>query len=279
MASSALPGHHANATYALHEPVFDQLPSNHPKSHRRREVQKFRTAEGPQERPRWNASTKDEAHPFPDRPMMHASNRYDGVEVVETHFPESIKGTVGLRFGWHDRKPEVWTLNASKALGTSRYSYHCASLETTPAHLSYLAQKVVEDNTPEKKALERQWCASTALEGRSGNRFLAAPPEESYVEKNKAKEGILDELHYTSPIRRVSQQNRELRVTKRLQRAASAEDPLMLYTRADAPPVFTMSNIDAWWGLNPVAVAEAQTVMKETITANPFSTYKGSRTN
>ncbi|CCW60692.1 unnamed protein product [Phytomonas sp. EM1] len=138
------------------------------------------------EKPRWNPTMKDEAHPFPERPCMNTNTRYNGVEVVSTHFPETIKGTAYFRLP-NSSKPQVWETNRMKARSLNRYTYQCPALQDREPPMSYLAMVVIDDNSVEKRTKEQHWCASTALEGNHANWHVRPKPEPDYLRRNKKK--------------------------------------------------------------------------------------------
>lgn len=266
--------------YGLHERVFAPLPRNSVRASRHREVERFRSHVLIDRRGRWNSSTQDDLHPFPERlPKMKGC--YNGVDVVETHFPETIKGTSFLRLS-ETAKPEVWRTNVSKALFSNRYNFQCAALAVPESPLSYLAKLIVEDNSEAKKRLQGGWQSSTWVDNRI---HRSAEKSKDYVGLNKAKK-ILDGLTYTTPRQRVKEINEAIRTDKALRRAAAKETPMTLFTQysttcpwtPENPTVYKMSNIDEWWHRDPVAVAEGQTALKESLRKNKYSSFHPART-
>lgn len=259
-------------SYSLEDRVFPPLPPRHPAVQRRREVRRFRSGvNNRDERPQWNPATRDELHPFPDHFPSHSTACYNGVEVVATHFPETIKGTAFLRLP-ESTKPALWHTNARRATESlGKHSYQNAQLADKTPPLSYLAQKVVEDGDPAKKERRQQWCASTVLPDRSYLRGTPVSKEMSFVERNKAVTKNLTQKHYISPVMRVERLNASRRAIKKLQEQAETETLDDFYHRPDAPAVFKMSNIDQWWNLNPVEVSEEFTMKRDNTMKNPFS--------
>ncbi|CCW66498.1 unnamed protein product [Phytomonas sp. Hart1] len=221
------------------------------------------------ERPRWNTSMRDEAHPFPERPHMHVNTRYNGVEVVSTHFPETIKGTAYFRLP-NSSKPRVWETNRMKARSLNRSTFQCPSLQEEDPPMSYLAMVVIDDNSNEKRGKEQHWCASTALERHRESWFVRPKPEPDYVKMN-AKKPFVNTATYISPMRRAEEDEKRVRRDKQQQLEASQFTPLTLYKRSDCPDVFKMSNIDEWCNIDTVKVAKERAALRATLQCNPYN--------
>lgn len=271
--SAAVP--HA-PSYRKDERVFAPLPAQHPSSVRRREVQRFRRGDGTHGRRAWNKSTQDEQHPFPQPALLHTTACYNGVDVIPTHFPETVKGSGFLRVP-AAAQPEVWTRNRTRAAAAStRHTFWCDTLATPEASHSYLAKTIMEDAQPEKKALRDGWCASTTLEGARGNRFTAPEAEDtSHATAHREFNAQLTTTStggYVSPYNRVKQLNAS-RAEERTQRQIAATESVeALYETRAGPAVFKLSNADQWWDMDPVAVTREMTERVEEMKANPFST-------
>lgn len=277
----------AGFSYGLHQRMFDPLPASSVQRRRVEEVRRYRAPVGDHARARWNPSTQDEAHPFPQRACMHTVGHYDGVEVVDTHFPATVKGTTALRISADPlKKSNVWRTNQSRALATDHHTFRMPAASSAlrdeeESRLSYLASVIVEDNTEEKKALRRGWCGSTALTGNWANRHAATAAADcvDYVALNKTKTGLMSAVNesYVTPKQRAETVLGKQSQERALKKAAARVTPLSMHERADAPAVFKISNIDSWWGLDPVEVAAEQTAMKDTLRENPFSDYYASQ--
>ncbi|CCW60693.1 unnamed protein product [Phytomonas sp. EM1] len=72
-------------------------------------------------------------------------------------------------------------------------------------------------------------------------------------------------------MQRADEDIKRVRHIKQQQLVASQFTPLTLYKRADGPDVFKMSNVDEWWNLNPVKVAEDQAALRATLQDNPYN--------
>ncbi|KPA82372.1 putative mitochondrial hypothetical protein [Leptomonas pyrrhocoris] len=262
-------------SYRNDQRVFAPLSAQHPASVRRREVQRFRRGDGTHGRRAWNPSTHDELHPFPQPALLHATTCYNGVDVVETHFPETVKGSAFLRVPG-SAQPRLWTRNRTRAAASTRHTYRCSALEAQEPTHSYLARLIVEDADPEKKMLREGWSASTSLQGSRGNRFIAPEPED---DSHQAAHRELNETlstaavgGYITPYNRVKQLNATLSGQRSLKRTAETESLDALYDTRAGPAVFKMSNADEWWDMDPVAVTRELTERVEEMKANPYST-------
>lgn len=286
----------ATGTYALSERAFEPIKRSDPRSRRHREVRAFARATDPEQKPRWNASVKDEAHPFPQNALMHTNTVFNGVDVVTTHFPESVKGTAHLKNS-RPAQREVWQSNVLNASKSNRYTYHCDALREKEPPLSYLAQKILEEQSDANLRKRQLWNSSAVLEGNRWNRFVRPDKEPDYLEMNKTK-NVLAEDTYVKPKDRVTALTATKRMEKQRQREAALETPLTLYQTQQqqqllessaassrqrqqqqlklqcGPQVFKMSNIDEWWGMDPVEVADQQNMVKRNLNANPHATYK-----
>ncbi|KAG5468339.1 hypothetical protein LSCM1_02319 [Leishmania martiniquensis] len=266
----------ALALHRREDRVFPELPAGHPLSIRRREVQRFRTGADTHNRRVWNPSTKDELHPFPQPALRNTNTCYSGVDVVTTHFPETVKGSAFLKMQ-ETVLPAVWTTNRDRArASTIRHTYRCEALEHQEGPLSYLAAVIRDDNNPEKRRRQERWCASTTLEGFRGNRFIAPAPEDSSnAEAHRERNRTLTESlrgGYVTPYQRVRQLNVSLQTQKKLQQKAAAESLVGFYASQPGPAAFKVSNAHEWWDLDPVAVTRDMTKRAEGMMANPYST-------
>jgi hypothetical protein len=264
------------APYRNDEGVFSPFPAQRVTSVHRREVQRFCRGEGTDGRRAWNPSTRDEQHPFPQPALLHTTACYNGVDVVPTYFPETVKGSGFLRMP-EASKPVVWTRNRTRAAASStRHTYRCDELAESEAARSYLAQIIVEDADPNKKVRRDRWCASTVLEGCRGNRFLCPAAEDSsYQAAHRELNDTLTNTKaggYMTPYNRVRQLNRSLALQKMQKQVAEKELLESLYDTRTGPAVFKLSNADEWWDMDPVAVTRAMTERVEAMKANPYST-------
>ncbi|KAG5468754.1 hypothetical protein CUR178_01589 [Leishmania enriettii] len=264
------------AVHRRQDRVFPELPARHPLSVRRREVQRFRNGDGNHHRRAWNPSTKDELHPFPQPAHSNTTTCYNGVEVVTTHFPETVKGTAFLKMQ-ETVLPAVWTRNRDRArASTVRHTYRCEALEHQEGPLSYLAAVIRDDNNPEKRRRQERWCASTTLEGFRGNRFLAPAAEDtSHAEAHRERTRALTARlrgGYVTPYNRVKQLNASLKAQNELQHQAAGESLVGFYATQAGPAAFKMSNADEWWDLDPVELTRDMTKRAEAMKANPYST-------
>ncbi|KPI85920.1 hypothetical protein ABL78_5004 [Leptomonas seymouri] len=263
-------------SYRREDRVFALLSSQHPSSVRRREVQRFRRGDGTHGRRAWNPSTRDELHPFPQPAMLHTMACYNGVDVVPTHFPETVKGSAFLRVP-ESAQPELWTRNRTRAAASSnRHTYRCSALEAQEPTRSYLAKTFIEDADPGKKLRREGWCASIALEGSRGNRFIAPKPEDN---SHQAAHRELNEMlttaaagGYITPYNRVKKLNATRAEQNTQKRLAETESLDALYDTRAGPGVFKLSNADQWWDMDPVAVTRELTQRVEEMKANPYST-------
>ncbi|KAG5494026.1 hypothetical protein JKF63_01859 [Porcisia hertigi] len=267
---------YALASHRREERVFPELPATHPLSIRRREVQRFRNGDGTHGRRSWNPSTTDELHPFPQRALNNTTTCYNGVDVVSTHFPETVRGTAFLKMQ-ETVQPLVWTRNRDRACAsTKRHTYRCEALERQEAPLSYLSTIIREDNRPEKKRLEVGWCASTTLEGFRGNRHITPAAEDmSHAEAHRKLNNTLTASlsgGYVTPYSRVKQLSVSLKRQRKLKEAAAAESLVDFYASQPGPAAFKLSNADEWWDMDPVAVTRDMQSLADSMRANPFST-------
>ncbi|KAK7196293.1 hypothetical protein NESM_000565400 [Novymonas esmeraldas] len=266
---------------AAHQPedrIFPTLPPGHPVSVRRREVQRFRDGGGTHGRRAWNPSVKDEQHPFPQPALNNTTTCYNGVDVVATHFPETVRGTAYLR-AQGAVQPVVWTKNRTRASASmARHTYRCDALENHEAPLSYLATVIRDGSDPAKRKRQEGWCASTTLEGFRGNRHVAPAAEDtSHAPAHKELTATLTAScngggGYVSPYNHVKEMNASYKAEKELQQQAAAESLVGFYAARPGPPVFKMSNADAWWDMDPVAVTRDMTERADAMKANPYST-------
>lgn len=270
------------ASYQKDDRIFAALSAQHPASVRRREVQRFRRGDGADGRRAWNPSTQDEQHPFPQPALLHTTACYNGVDVVTSHFPETVKGSGFLRSP-EAAQPGVWMHNKAAATATAtRYTYRCPQLETPAATQTYLARLIVEDAAPEKKTLRDGWCASTILSHARRNRHMAAAPEDmSHKPAHAALNSTLVATvpgGYVSPYNRVKQLNASRVEEQQQRRLAETESLESLYASRAGPAVFKLSNADQWWNMDPVAVTQELTQQTEAMKANPYSaTFRSSK--
>ncbi|EPY35725.1 hypothetical protein STCU_00949 [Strigomonas culicis] len=255
--------------YSLQDRAFERLPKESPVVARRREVRKFKSAPGEGQLPRWNASTVDEAHPFPQHAQSHTTTTYQGVDVITSHFPDRVKNTAHLR---NDRPPQ-WSENTAKASTLNRYTYKCDALKDKQPPLSFLAKTIVEDNAPDKRQKRNGWQGSTSLEGHAANRFVAEKRDLDYKELNKTKLGVMNESNYVAPEKRVKELNLETRRQKQMQRDAKEETEMTLFQTVGGLKTFTMKNKKEWIDVDPVAVAAAQVEKKHELSINPYTQY------
>ncbi|KAH9577231.1 hypothetical protein LSM04_000806 [Trypanosoma melophagium] len=215
----------AGTSYGRGVSVFAPLPPGDDRRRRHREVQDFRRAPRPPQRPRWNPSVMDEAHPFPQPPLMHALQRRGSNNHHNNNKFLAAGGGGSRKTG-----PQLLTV--------------CGEESTHRG-----AGNVERER---ELALERGWSTSTHTQNYLGRFRKAAEQHVSYVELNKSKKGLLDENTYVSPMRRVALMDESVRAAKRSKRK---EEKLMFQSqlaRQGAPSVFKMSNIDEWWGLDPI---------------------------
>ncbi|AYU82636.1 hypothetical protein LdCL_340035800 [Leishmania donovani] len=270
------------ASYRCDEHVFPELPATHPLSVRRREVQRFLKGDGTLGRRAWNPATKDELHPFPQPALNNTTTCYNGVDVVATDFPETVKGTAFLKMQ-ETVLPAVWTHNRDRACAsTKRHTYRCEALERQEVPLSFLATVIRDDNNPEKRRRQEGWCASTTLEGFRGNRHAAPAAEgvfdaKAHRELNKMLTARLSG-GYVKPYNRVKHLNSSLEKQKELQQKAAADSLINLYASQPGPAAFKMSNADEWWDIDPVAVTGDMRKRIDEMKANPYSTIFRSTT-
>lgn len=251
--------------YGLSEAAFEPIPDDHALIHRHHEVERFRHDRGAPLRPRFNKSTKDELHPFPERALTNTNSCYNGVDVAVTHFPEQVRSSAFLRVPTIKTR-SLWSGNQAKSRHSHRYNFQCPALDEKEPKLSYLAETIVEDNSNDKKLLERGWIGNTD----TPSIFAAPAPEPDYLKMNKGINHRYLKSRYTGPLEHAKQANEKIRETKRLQRVANQENLMTMHYRPDAPKVFKMSNIDEWWGIDPVTVATEQTDAKKELKSNPF---------
>lgn len=275
----------ADLSYGLHQRTFDPLPANDPRRRRVKEIRRYLAPLGDHERPYWNPSTTDEAHPFPQRALMHTVSHYDGVEVVDSHFPAAIKGTTALRISAAPlKKSGVWTANQNRARASNRHVFQPSSGNwddvDESAPLSFLTRVIIDENTEEKKALRSRWCGSTAISGQfPRGHYTASTDPVDYLSLNKTKTALTNTVskNYITPKQRVVRLYSKQLHERALQQTAAQETPLSMYERPDAPKVFKMSNIDSWYNLDPVRVATEQTTRKDVLRENPYSEYSASQ--
>ncbi|GET92360.1 hypothetical protein, conserved [Leishmania tarentolae] len=271
------------ASYRYDEHVFPELPATHPLSVRRREVHRFLKGDGTLGRRAWNPSTKDELHPFPQPALHNTTTCYNGVDVVATHFPETVKGTAFLK-AQETVLPAVWTNNRDRACAsTTRHTYRCQALERQEAALSFLATVIRDDNNPEKRRREEGWCASTTLEGFRGNRHIVPAAEGAFdVEAHRELNNTLTSSQcggYVKPYNRVKQLISSRKKQKQLQQNAAAESLINLYASQPGPATFKMSNADEWWDIDPVKVTSEMAKRIDEMKANPYATIFRSTTS
>ncbi|KEG14148.1 hypothetical protein DQ04_00601150 [Trypanosoma grayi] len=246
----------AGTSYARDEAVFEPLPRGDARCLRHREVERFRGAPRALEQPRWNASVLDEAHPFPQRPIMHALQRYEGVDVIDTAFPDSVRGTTHLRT--RVRSP-LWTMNTSG--GSTRKQPADAINRTISPKRNFLARVIADECSDDKRSIRQGWCTSTLTWNCAGYIGSLEETQKSYVSLNKNKTGVLNKDMYISPIRRVARMNESIRDAKRSEREQKEQAARTQTNTRGAPEVFKMSNIDEWWLLDPTLTA---TIAEET---------------
>ncbi|EKF29889.1 hypothetical protein MOQ_006310 [Trypanosoma cruzi marinkellei] len=234
----------AGTSYARNDIVFESLPKNDKRKIRRDEVIHFRGPPRPFERPRWNMSVLDEAHPFPQPPIMHSLHCFEGVEVFHREFPEIVRGTKHLET---KRRPGPWTRGVKT--GSPR------DVDSSGERWnSYLSRIIASDWSEHKKELRSGWDSSK--KSWTFTRSIGDPKESqrNYVELNKKKK-ILNMDTYNSPLSRVKKINESIRAAKRNEKVQREQTSLTHVCAAGAPAVFKMSNIDEWWHLDPTLIA------------------------
>lgn len=255
--------------YGFSEAAFEPIPEDHPLIRRHRVVERFRSGKSATGRPPFQFSTVPEEHLKPSykRALRCTNSCFNGVDVGVTYFPDHVTNSAFLRVPAIKQRP-LWDGNQKKAQHSHRYNFQCPALDEEEPPLSYLATKIVEDGAECLKLLQRGWCGQTDI----GNTFSElAKREPNYLETNKKKKVMKQALvSYRDPLTNARIANHEERIKKKLQRVANEESLMMLHYRPDAPKVFKISNIDDWWGLNPVAVASEQILLKDKLASNPF---------
>ncbi|KAF5224272.1 hypothetical protein C3747_29g103 [Trypanosoma cruzi] len=249
----------AGASYACNERVFESLPKNDKRRIRRGEVIRFRGAPRPFERPRWNISVLDEAHPFPQPPIMHSLHTFEGVEVLHREFPEIVHGAKHLETKC---RPGPWTMRVKK--GSPRDVDSAGERWN-----SYLSRVIASDWSERKKELRSGWDSSTkswTFTGRIGD---PKESQRSHVELNKTKK-ILNMDTYNSPLSRVKKINESIRAAKRNEKMRREQTSPTHVCASGAPAVFKMSNIDEWWHLDPTLTA-AETTAASAVNVNEGS--------
>ncbi|RNF00377.1 hypothetical protein TraAM80_07635 [Trypanosoma rangeli] len=239
----------AGTSYARNERVFETLPRNDARRLRHREVIQFRSATHPPEKPRWNMSVLDEAHPFPERPIMHSLQRFEGVDVSSRVFPQTVRGTKHLETKF--RSP-LWM---------SREGNRSSSNGDRPQRqrVGFLSRVIESDFSESKKKAREGWVASTMRWSFAGQIGEAEEARRSYVEVNKKKKGVLNMDTYLSPVFRVREMNERIREAKRSERMRKEQASLPPVGANGAPAVFKMSNIDEWWHLDPTLTVAGTT--------------------
>ncbi|AAZ10766.1 hypothetical protein, conserved [Trypanosoma brucei brucei TREU927] len=255
------------ASYTRNEVVYEPLPKNDKHRLRRREVERFRRAPLPPLRPRWNASVADEAHPFPQRPLMHTLEYYktDEQMMCEAGFLDSIvekpRSTVVAK--WHPETTKV----ASHASTAAR--------SCTPLSNRSFLERVFQQESVEQKVPQWEWVPST-LTGTIprhtfrgiASKFAGTPVSFPTVHGNE----------YVNPPRRVQMLNELIREKKRSKRAPSKISALPHVGGFKVPHTFKMSNIDEWWPLDPTIPLRApkEPELNATVTSREMSA-SGSR--
>ncbi|RNF18734.1 uncharacterized protein Tco025E_04476 [Trypanosoma conorhini] len=239
----------AGTSYARSERVFEPLPRNDARRVRHREVVRFRSAPQAPARPRWNMSVLDEAHPFPERPIMHSLQRFEGVEVSTRGFPQTVRGTKHLE---NKFRPPLWT-------GRERNSSATNVDQRQRQRASFLSRVIASDFSEGKKKMRQGWDVSTMRWSFAGNVGEAEEGRRSYVEMNKRKGSFWNLESYRNPVTRVKEMNESIREAKRNGRMRREEASLPPLDARGAPAVFKMSNIDEWWHLDPTLTAASTT--------------------
>ncbi|KAG8348992.1 hypothetical protein ERJ75_000014300 [Trypanosoma vivax] len=244
-----LPGITLNgASYPLDEVVFESIPRTDRRYIRRREVQAFRVAPQPPQRPRWNASVVDETRPFPERPLMHTLHCYNGVgNHCGIGFPAVISGAEHL-----GRSPPtlLWRINAEKAAShTSAIARSCTPL----SNKSFLARIIAEDLASEGKTLRDGWLPPSltgTIPHYKWDQYRSLHDTWGYHNIKPLRNIEV----YVTPYERVklvNQKNREEKYRKRMEKAGAVTTFLPSIDQQHVPESFKMSNIDEWWHLDP----------------------------
>lgn len=252
-------------SYNLSEAAFEPIPDDHPLVHRRRAVQRFlsnRAIGSSTLRPRFNVSTQELSAQQPKRALTHTNSCFNGVDVVDSYFPDKVRNSAFLRVPSIRTRP-LWTGNQAKASHSHRYNYQCPSLNDKEPPLSYLAEKIVEDGSEDRLLKQKNWCANTSLM----SVFAAKEKEPDYRILNKSvNESYLKS--YSSPYQNAVERHEEERRLKRMLRYEDEQQSMSMHNRPGGPKVFKISNIDEWWGLDPVKVSEDQVTTKKVIQSN-----------
>lgn len=254
--------------YASNEAAFEPIPDNHPLLCRHRAIERYRSGKSCGRPPfQFSTKTEEQLKPSYKRALRSTNSCFNGVDVGVTHFPEHVRNSAFLRVAAIKERP-LWASNQEKARYSHRHNFQCPALDEEEPPLSYLAKKIAEDGSEDRKLLQRGWCGRTDI----GSTFAElAKREPNYLEVNKKKkQAKAFLLTYKDPLTNARIASHEERVKKKLIREAEQESLMTLHYRADAPQVYKISNIDDWWDLNPVTVATEQMSLKEKLASNPF---------
>nr|CCC90055.1 conserved hypothetical protein [Trypanosoma congolense IL3000] len=227
------------ASYSRGDTVFEPLPPNDKRLIRRREVERFR---GVPHRPRWNASVKDEAHPFPDRAPMYTLQRpFDDDWLERMPGASPLRNSSSLKprclLKWHPERVKV----ASHASTAAR--------SCTPLSNRSFMDRIFCDCSDDKEASKSGW-VPTSLTGTLPRHTFRGKPVDSSTKLFGFKS--IDRQVYLSPIRRVKLMNESMRSAKERQRLPPRETvSAITLDNIKAPKAFKMSNIDDWWPLDP----------------------------
>lgn len=255
--------------YGFSEAAFEPIPDDHPVIRRHKMIERYRSGKSSFGRPPFQFSTKTEEQLKPSyyRALRSTNSCFNGVDVGVTHFPEHVKNSAFLRVAAIKQRP-LWSDNQEKSRCSHRHTFQCPALDEKEPPLSYLAKKIVEDGSEERNLLQRGWCGRTDI----GNTFVKLSKQEpNYIELHKRKKQSKSFLvSYKDPFTNARISSHEERVKKKLVRESEQECLMTLHYRSDAPRVYKISNIDDWWELNPVKVAEEQMLLKDKLASNPF---------
>lgn len=246
--------------YPLTTSAFEALPATDAKSQRRAEVKKFTSGLRIGEKAAWNATTIDEAHPFPSHSPQRTLSEFQAVKMEYNYranaLPQVNKETIFVR------KPNKMQIDESLFLSKKERERVVSRCPGTNATLSRY-----EMQNAEGRSLESGWNTSI-LPPDDRTCPFKLPTYESFTETNKAK-NLLEPTRYKTPQQRHNEvigTMREAKLSARLPFGVSSASVLSTaqstnlqlsaggtFVASGAPAVFKMSNRNEWWDKCPVA--------------------------
>ena len=255
---AALPGSLSaiRVDYNRNITAFDAPPADTHIGQRRGEIRRWRQGHRLGDKPEWSSSTVDEKTAlFPKRPLMHTLSEFQAVKMDYSFrastLPDVNKKTVFVP------KPNKMQIDRTVFLSPKEKSM---LVSKCPATVSTLSTHEIRNHTLPGVEREGGWNISTQPEENRTSVFKQVKHKDMRA-ITKAK-GKLDPNRYISPLQRqeiIAETMREQKLSRRAmeEEARKTKRQNQQQAKSGSAPskemAFTMSNIDKWWDMNPVA--------------------------